>query len=169
MVTMSRAITGEPTKGRSTRRLTPRASATMLAHPNPRAPTSPRPRPCHPAAVSLAANMAQSPSAKLIRRDALQTYLPPPIFTDPSENEGISLIFALRCSHVKREVLLYCLEYVWYIQTHVYHRCSPSQLSPGYSPTRVLSRRGQGAYADPRQPALVGTGADRGPAPRPQG
>src|SRR6266705_2825269 len=68
---------------------------------------------------------------------------------------------------VPQAYLLYCLEYVLYIQTHVYHRCSPSQLSPGSSPTRVLSRRGQGAYADPRQPDLVGTGADRGPAPRP--
>src|SRR6266516_4672976 len=68
-----------------------------------------------------------------------QAYLPPTIFTDPSENEGISLIFALRCSHVKREFLLYCLEYVWYIQTHVYHRCSQSQLSPWLrSPRRPL-------------------------------
>src|SRR6266704_3109398 len=98
-----------------------------------------------------------------------QSYLPPTIFTDPSENEGISLIFALRCSHVKREFLLYCLEYVWYIQTQVYHRWSQSQLSPCSAPTRVLSRRGQVAYADPRQPDLVGTGADRGHAPRPQG
>src|SRR6266581_3117643 len=135
---------------------------------------SPSNEACHHCSATMAIlRPASCPSARWEYRSwfwqAVQTYLPPTIFTDPSENEGISLIFALRCSHVKREFLLYCLEYVWYIQTHVYHRCSPSQLSPGYSPTRVLSRRGQGAYADPRQPDLVGTGADRGPASRPQG
>src|SRR5438034_4650480 len=59
-------------------------------------------------------------------------YLPPTIFTDPSENEGISLIFALRCSHVKREFLLYCLEYVWYIPTVCLYVTSLVASSYGY-------------------------------------
>jgi hypothetical protein len=35
------------------------------------------------------------------------TDLPPTIFSDPSANEGVSLFFALWCSHVNREFLLY--------------------------------------------------------------
>ena len=37
------------------------------------------------------------------------TDLPPTVFSDPSVNEGISLFFALWCSHVNRQFLLYKL------------------------------------------------------------